>query len=298
MCRIIFALNQPYIKSKIRRFLMQSTSNYPNAIDGYGLAAFNPVNRKWQHYKSNKSPSEDTKSKDIVNHFAEYPLVIGHLRNADNMPNVLSAKCGNSHPFYYKNHIFVHNGKFDDVNLPVNRKWFQANILPEYWDNIKGYTDSECVFYLLLSTIQKRKWIYKDVDMLKNRGCKSPSAKNAGCEAVGVRGLTGEDLSSKVNTFEELRDAVNECFQLLHKRFHSYLANFIYSDKEYSVVGRLMENLTEKYKKNNPLYFSKNGERILFLTLPFDDTFTLIDWGQIYVIHNITGKMENYVIDY
>jgi hypothetical protein len=24
-------------------------------------------------------------------------------------------------------------------------------------------------------------------------------AKNAGCEAVGVRGLTGEDLSSKVN---------------------------------------------------------------------------------------------------
>ena len=272
MCRILFALNQPYIKSKINRFLMQSTNNYPNSIDGYGLAAFNPVNRKWQHYKSNKSPNEDAKSKDIVNHFAEYPLVIGHLRNADNMPNILSAKCGNSHPFYYKNHIFVHNGQFDNANLPVNRKWFQENILPEYWDNIKGYTDSECVFYLLLSTIQKRKWIYKDVDMLKNRGCKSPSA------------------------FEELCDAVNECFQLLHRKFHSYYANFIYSDKEYSVVGRLMKNVTEKNKQNNPLYFSKNGGRILFLTLPFDDTFTLIDWGQIYVIHNITGKMDNYAI--
>jgi predicted glutamine amidotransferase len=273
MCRIIFALNQPYIKSKIKRFLMQSTSNYPNAIDGYGLAAFNPVNRKWRHYKSNKSPREDTKSKDMVNYFAEYPLVVGHLRNSENINENLSAKCENSHPFYYRNHVFVHNGRFDDANLPANRKWFQENILPEYWEYIRGYTDSECVFYLLLSTIQKRKWIYKDVDMLKNRGCKSPSI------------------------IEELRDAVNDCFQLLHRKFHSYFANFIYSDKEYSIVGRLMKNISEKDNQTNCLYFSGNDGRVLFLTVPFDETFTLIDWGRIYIINNMTGKMVNYEVN-
>jgi len=248
-------------------------SNHPVALDGYGLAALNPANRKWRVYKNHRMPIKDPKSNKVADVFAEYPLVIGHLRNA-NIDNAShSAKCENSHPFYYRNHVFVHNGRFEDAHLPAAKKWFQENILPEYWSNIRGHTDSECLFYLLLYTIKRREWIYKDIDMLGDKGCDAPSK------------------------FQELRDAVQECFQLLHAKFHMYLANFVYADKEYSVVGRLMKNATAKDKKNNPLYFSGKGNRILFMTEPLDNLSEFVDWGKIYVIHNATGKYEGYLLN-
>jgi predicted glutamine amidotransferase len=271
MCRIIYALNQPYLKSKIKHFFMQTT-NHPAALDGYGLAALNPATRKWRIYKSHRTPDKDPKSTEVADVFAEYPLVIGHLRNA-NLGNAPNAKQDNTHPFYYRNHVFVHNGRIEDAHLPVARKWFQANTYPEYWSNMRGDTDSECLFYLLLSTIKRREWIYKDIDMLENRGCKSPSK------------------------FQELRDAVQECFQLLHAKFHMYLANFVYADKEYSIVGRLMKNATAKDNKNNALYFSGKGDRILFVTDPLTTASEFVDWGKIYVIHNATGKYESYLLN-
>jgi predicted glutamine amidotransferase len=270
MCRIFYALNQPYLKSKIRHFLTQAT-NKPPSLDGYGLAAYNPATKKWRVYKTPKSPIDDRTAND----FAEYPLVIGHMRNANivDVPKTfidgpLSAKYENAHPFYYKNHVFLHNGRFEDAHLPEMRQWFQANILPEYWSNIKGYTDSECLFYLLLSTIKRREWIYKDIDLLGDKGCDAPSKA------------------------QELRDAVLECFRLLDTKFHLYIANFIYSDKEYSVVGRLAKNSTIKDRKTKTLWFSNKGNRILFSTEAIEDGI-LLEWGQIYVIHNITGTYHN-----
>jgi predicted glutamine amidotransferase len=250
---------------------MQAT-NIPFSVDGYGLAAYNHVTKKWRVYKTPKSPIDDTNTDKLVNDFAEYPLVIGHMRNANivDVPRevvegMLSAKYENAHPFYYKNSVFLHNGRFADAYIPAIRQWFQANILPEYWSNIKGYTDSECVFYLLLSTIKRREWIYRDIDLIGKHGCDPPSKQL------------------------ELRDAVVECFRLLDKKFHVYIANFIYADKDYSVVGRLAKNPTTKDRKNNALYFSNKDGRILFSTEPVENG-VLLDWGQIYIIDNFTGK--------
>ena len=279
MCRILYALNQPNIKSKINSFLLQSTDE-PKVVDGHGFAAFNPKTRKWQVKKSSK-PAHGFESQ-IADTFADYPLIIGHLRNAQivDVPKsvidgVLSASHKNTHPFYHKNHVFMHNGRFDDAHLPSMRQWFRENILPDYWQHVKGNTDSECVFYLLLSTIKRREWIYRDIDMLEGKGCKSPSKS------------------------EELRDAVRECFQLLGSKFHLYIANFIYADKDYSIVGRLEKNATAQGKRVDSLYMtasSKNKKEILFTTEPLDkkQKYELVNWGTIFVINNETAEYSKY----
>ncbi len=74
-------------------------------------------------------------------------LIFGHVRGAsDGMP-VTSA---NTHPFCYKNFMFMHNGSVDS---------FRSKIYPEVtsfidknlWEHIKGNTDSEHIFGLWLS---------------------------------------------------------------------------------------------------------------------------------------------------
>lgn len=281
MCRILYALNQPNIKSKINSFLLQSTDE-PKAVDGHGFAAFDPTTRKWRVKKSFK-PAPGFESK-IANTFADYPLIIGHLRNAQivDVPKSvvdgpLSANPRNTHPFYHKNHVFMHNGRFDDAHLPSMRQWFRENILPDYWQHVKGNTDSECVFYLLLSTIKRREWIYRDIDMLEGKGCKSPSKS------------------------EELRDSVRECFRLLGSKFHLYIANFIYVDKDYSIVGRLEKNATAQGKRVDSLYMtaaSKNKKEILFATEPLDkkQKYELVNWGTIFVINNETAEYSKYSV--
>jgi predicted glutamine amidotransferase len=249
------------------------TKHRPVTLDGYGLAGFNPTTGKWQVYKSHRSPEEDPNSEDIAGIFAEHPLIIGHSRHVrSDFANVKTqhAKCENSHPFYYRNHVFLHNGIFYDSHTPTMQKWFQANILPEIWGNLKGHTDTERIFYLLVSIIKRREWIYKDIDMLKNRGCKPPSK------------------------YQELHDSVQEWMKLLKSKFNRLLANIVYADKECSIVGRFEKNATEKEKKNNPLYLSGNGKRLLFMTEHFDEKSVLLKFGEFYVIQNATGEYVRY----
>ena len=273
MCRIIFSLNQSNIESKITHFLLQST-NVPNALDGYGFAALDLTKHKWKIKKTPKpAPHDQSLREEIANTFADYPLVIGHLRNAQiidtpqsTIDNVLMASLHNTHPFYHSNKMFIHNGKLDDAYLPSMRQWFQENILPEYWTHIKGNTDSECLFYLLLSIIKKRECIHKDNDMDEK--------------------------------YEELRDAVKECFDLLHSKFSAYIANFVYADKEYSVVGHLKKNVDLRGKRVNTLYIANQSKKneLLFATEPLDKTqkYELVDWGCIYVVHNGSAEYRKY----
>jgi predicted glutamine amidotransferase len=312
MCRILYALNQPNIKSKINSFLLQSTDE-PKAVDGHGFAGFDPTTRKWRVKKSSK-PAPGSESK-IANTFAEYPLVIGHLRNAQivDVPKSvidgpLSASPKNTHPFYHKNHVFMHNGRFDDAHLPSMRQWFHANILPEYWQHVKGNTDSECVFYLLLSTIKRREWIYKDIDMLEGEGCILPTRFQRNLSSASLvkssysflfeSGILRKSHSKS----EELRDAVRECFQLLDSKFHLYIANFIYADKDYSIVGRLEKNATAQGKLVDSLYMATPSQRknnqLLFTTEPLDKTqkYELVNWGTIFVVNNETAEYNKYRI--
>jgi predicted glutamine amidotransferase len=271
MCRILYLLHQPYTKSKINTFLSHATTS-PVALDGYGLAVQNPDTKKWRIYKTPVSPQNDAYISYTIDEFAMYPLIIGHIRNANviNAPKLedLTAKYENAHPFYYKNHVFLHNGHIEDAYTPMNLQWFEANTLPELWTNRKGHTDSECLFYLLLSTINKRKWLYQDIDMLENKGCQRPSKE------------------------DELKDAVQECYHLLDQQFHTFVANFIYADKDYSIVGRWIKNATKTDIASNKLYVSsqETKHRIAFCTEPIGEDMIPVKWGTFYIIRNADAQ--------
>lgn len=243
----------------------------PVALDGYGLAVLQPTTKRWRIYKTHLSPQNDRNVTTKVDEFAVYPLIIGHIRNANivNVPKSvlndrLSARLENTHPFYYKNCVFLHNGRIEEAHQSRHLQWFEANTLPEYWSQRKGHTDSECLFYLLLSIIHKREWLYKDIDLLKRNGCHSPDKQ------------------------EELKDAVQELFRLLDQQFHAFVVNFIYANKDYSIVGRFKKNATAEDISNNPLYMYSDDtkKRIMFCTEPIDKNMVLMDWGTICIIHN------------
>lgn len=273
MCRIFYSLNQSNLEKTIDVFLSQSIGSdakrFKSALDGYGLASLSASN-KWAVYKTPASPLDDPKIKDKMARLSNASkLVVGHIRNAMNHHSPKPA-IENTHPFYNKNRIMVHNGYFDGAHLNKTRKWFYANILPEFHSHIKGKTDTELFFYLFLSIFERRKWIYGDIDMLKGKGCSNPTK------------------------FDELKDAVSECFRIIDGKFDHYVANFIYADKEYSVVARFSKNATEEDNWTHPLYNQEGGTKMLFSTEPILSSHKLMKWGTFYVINHLTGEHYRY----
>jgi predicted glutamine amidotransferase len=267
MCRILYSLHQPYAKRKLVDFLAQSESDFccHQALDGYGIAVLSD-NHKWSIYRSINPPLEDLNAKDVAHNYSTGSLIIGHIRRATALSKTSPE---NTHPFYNKNRIFVHNGYFKDAQS--KRAWFYKNIHPEYISKIRGSTDSELVFYLFLSVMDEKKWIYGDIDKLKGKGCKGP------------------------NKFDEYREGVIECFRLLGTVFHEYIANFVYADKEYSIVGRLAKNVSKGDRSMHPLYSHPSSNRLLFSTEPIRlvEHANLVEWNTIYVINHLTGEQRS-----
>ncbi|MBT4790488.1 MAG: class II glutamine amidotransferase [Halobacteriovoraceae bacterium] len=76
--------------------------------------------------------------------------VIAHIRNAtQGQLNVL-----NSHPFQYGKWVFAHNGNLK--NFEQYKEKLLSHIDPALKHFILGTTDSEIIFYLLLSLIKKK----------------------------------------------------------------------------------------------------------------------------------------------
>lgn len=162
MCRIFYSLNQPNMESKIMRFLKQSdhlekttpgldsASDYHTHPDGFGLAGFD--NGKWTVYKNPRLYHEVENLAEIVKKMATHSLVIGHIRKMDTTYSTVQKE--NTHPFYYRNHVFLHNGYLN--NYAVHRHELRRHISPYLRTHIKGDTDTETMFYLFLSILRKR----------------------------------------------------------------------------------------------------------------------------------------------
>jgi len=73
------------------------------------------------------------------------PLFLAHVRSATGTP----IQETNSHPFQYKNWLMVHNGLIHEFGLV--KKALMSEIDAQYFPNIVGSTDSEILFYLLLT---------------------------------------------------------------------------------------------------------------------------------------------------
>ena len=243
------------------------------ALDGYGFASMSHLH-KWSIYKTTSSPFEDPKMDEVVDRISNNLFVIGQIRDAQTA-NTPKSHIKNTHPFYYKNRVFVHNGNLKNAHLRDVRKLFYERISPEFHKSIKGETDTELLFYLFLSVLKTREWIYGDVDMLKGHGCRTPTK------------------------FEEYRDAVRECFKIVGEICPEHIVNFVYADKEFSVVGRISKNATEKQKRLNPLHIHPavpTKSQILFSSEPVNGSGKMVKWETFYVINHLSGEYHEFSI--
>lgn len=119
--------------------LMRQSTAHP---DGWGVAYY--VDGYPHVVKSVASAVSDSLFRRVSGVVAS-ETVIAHLRKA----TVGNLSILNSHPFQYGNWIFAHNGQIPDFE--TYREALMERVSPRYRGFILGDTDSEVIFYLLIS---------------------------------------------------------------------------------------------------------------------------------------------------
>jgi predicted glutamine amidotransferase len=201
--------------------------------------------------------------------------IIGHIRNIyhENMtPEQIcdELKMENVHPFQHENHLFMHHGdlfleyKNDLVNYQLghNDKEFKnvinkimKNISPEFKSKIKGKTDSEIIFYLLLF-IQKL------------------SRRNH------------DEKNAIVNSFHILN-------RILNKYGISNSSNIVFTNNQYIFIAKIYNNNSTKNLKNPDLFIDiKNG--VLISNYKLIDSMKNVEKNKLLVIDMNTDLMEEY----
>jgi len=155
MCRLLFVKNDyTDMGNIINNFKKQAwTLKYTPFLnqdidadyhmDGIGFAFF--YEKKWNVQKST----------DMYFSFHIPPdckYIIGHLRNKGNCTGNVGYE--NTHPFIYHPFVFCHNGKI--IDFVKNKEKIMPFILEKYLSQIKGETDSEYIFYLILSFFDEK----------------------------------------------------------------------------------------------------------------------------------------------
>ena len=124
--------------------------------DGFGIAWKNK--KKFELYKRYLPIWNDLNLSSISKSISS-SLVIGNVRSATIIED---QGYFNTHPFYYKNYIFSHNGYIKDYNS-VTKNWLYKNLNNKFKALIKGNTDSELIFILLMQYINDSKNIKKSI---------------------------------------------------------------------------------------------------------------------------------------
>jgi len=122
--------------------------------DGFGLAW--KSKRSFKVYKNFLPIWNDLNLKNISKSISSN-LVIGNVRSATIIEN---QGYFNTHPFVLNNFCFSHNGYIKDFNL-ISKNRILKYISSKYINLIKGQTDSELIFLLLVQFIENDK--HKDI---------------------------------------------------------------------------------------------------------------------------------------
>lgn len=147
MCRI-FGFRS-VLKSQVHHSLV-SADNALSAQslkhpDGWGVAYY--VDQAPHVIKSETKAMDDQLFKRVSG-IVTSNTVIAHIRKATLGKNHLL----NTHPFQYGKWTFVHNGNIK--NFEQDRKKYESLIKPEFRRFLLGETDSERIFYILLSQLK------------------------------------------------------------------------------------------------------------------------------------------------
>jgi len=162
MCKLFFTLYDEKITEHVKAFLAQSkeadhtSAKCNQSKDGFGLAWVNPDTNSFEIYKQPFSYEKDKNIDNVINTLPK-KMVIGHIREKIYGDESYE----NTQPFIHDNQIFIHNGNITDFEK--HAKFIKSYIARKFHHSIKGETDSELLFYLMLSFIDycKNKTAYK-----------------------------------------------------------------------------------------------------------------------------------------
>lgn len=192
MCRL-FGFRS-VIQSQVHQSLIQAE----NALevqshkhpDGWGVCYY--ISGHPHIIKSEKTAIDDSIFKQVSG-IVSSQTVLAHIRNATlGEVNIL-----NTHPFQYGNWVFAHNGNIK--NFDEHREEIVNRVSPDLRRFILGKTDSELLFYFILSTLKRK------ID-LTLKDCSVDIMRESICEALGeLKSLIGEyskiDAAERTETF-------------------------------------------------------------------------------------------------
>jgi predicted glutamine amidotransferase len=273
MCKLFFSFNYPNTKKLLRDFLNQGNTEHLEY--GYGLAWQDK--NAWETYKCNCFHVTDPKSKKILDGI-NTNIVLGHIRNIyhENMtPKQLcdEIRIENTHPFQYKDNIFMHHGDLfleydndlknyqlghDDVQFKKAMKKVNSFILPEFQKQIKGTTDTEILFYLLLS-IQKTLIDKNKVD------CKTATIES-------IHWLT----------------------KILNSAGISNSSNIVFANSEYAFIAKIYKNNSTLKLKNPNFYISERKNNALFSNFKLNKNMKTVGKNTLYVASIHGDGIERY----
>jgi glutamine amidotransferase len=115
--------------------------------DGWGLAYYVAGS---PHVIKSESSAVSCNLFKRVSGIARSETVLAHLRKA----TAGSVEIANTHPFQYGSWVFAHNGNIKD--LALFRPAIEAKVEQRLRSFILGTTDSELIFYFLLTHIARR----------------------------------------------------------------------------------------------------------------------------------------------
>jgi glutamine amidotransferase len=111
--------------------------------DGFGVGWYGPDGSP-AVYRDTLPAWNDANLKHLANH-VESPMFLGHVRAATGTP-VQQTNC---HPFQHGDWLFQHNGSIPEFQRLKRELLFDVD--PELFSDIEGSTDSETLFFLVLT---------------------------------------------------------------------------------------------------------------------------------------------------
>jgi len=240
------------ISEHVKEFLAQSNqSDKPNTTcgqskDGFGLAWVNPDTNQFKIYKQPFSYDKDENIENVIKTLPQ-KIVMGHIREKSYGDRSLE----NTHPFLHDNQIFMHNGHI--VNFEKHAKFIKSYIARKFHHSIKGETDSELLFYLLLSFMEycKNKTTYKKNTTRKRTQTPRLLSKKQ------IHAYQQIDASSTQN------DAIAMMFRFFETNSITLNANIIYS----STTETIIVKYASPHVNYKPLYLNRcNAKGILITT--------------------------------
>jgi glutamine amidotransferase len=114
--------------------------------DGWGIAYFDQAHTPAVAH--GLDPAHQSTDFERICGQVSSKAVVAHIRLA----SVGSVELSNAHPFLHKQWVFAHNGTVRD--FAQHQAEIEAEIAPHFLPLIRGATDSERCFYLLLTRLQ------------------------------------------------------------------------------------------------------------------------------------------------